>query len=160
MYKVVQIWPGLFVCKSGDISPGHIWTTLYFPKQTYKFQENKNRDIHIFFNYFMGLYFWNLLFGRSKRTSVTFHGTELILESSKSFSKSRKYTANADDESALLNLKTPLVVSPQLSVFCCWDSEIKKGALRWACRCDASDTSIQNLAPLFEAWGFNQMYRC
>ena len=28
-YKVVQIWPGLFVCKSGDISPGHIWTTLY-----------------------------------------------------------------------------------------------------------------------------------
>jgi len=29
MYKVVQIWPGLFVCKSGDISPGHIWTTLY-----------------------------------------------------------------------------------------------------------------------------------
>jgi len=29
MYKVVQIWPGLFVCKSGDISPGHIWTILY-----------------------------------------------------------------------------------------------------------------------------------
>jgi len=29
IYKVVQIWPGLFVCKSGDISPGHIWTTLY-----------------------------------------------------------------------------------------------------------------------------------
>ena len=28
-YNVVQIWPGLFVCKSGDISPGHIWTTLY-----------------------------------------------------------------------------------------------------------------------------------
>jgi len=30
MYKVVQIWPGLFVCKSGDIGPSHIWTTLYF----------------------------------------------------------------------------------------------------------------------------------
>ena len=29
MYKVIQIWPGPFVCKSGDISPGHIWTTLY-----------------------------------------------------------------------------------------------------------------------------------
>ena len=29
-YKLVQIWPGLFVCKSGDISPGHIWTTLYY----------------------------------------------------------------------------------------------------------------------------------
>jgi len=28
LYKLVQIWPGLFVCKSGDISPGHIWTTL------------------------------------------------------------------------------------------------------------------------------------
>jgi len=30
IYKVVQIWLGLFVCKSGDISPGHIWTTLYY----------------------------------------------------------------------------------------------------------------------------------
>jgi len=28
IYKVFQIWPGLIVCKSGDISPGHIWTTL------------------------------------------------------------------------------------------------------------------------------------
>jgi hypothetical protein len=30
MYKVVQIWPGLFVCKQAGYSPGHIWTTLYF----------------------------------------------------------------------------------------------------------------------------------
>ena len=29
MYKVVQIWPGLFVCKQGTVCPGHIWTTLY-----------------------------------------------------------------------------------------------------------------------------------
>ena len=29
--KLVQIWPVRFVCKSGDISPGHIWTTLYIP---------------------------------------------------------------------------------------------------------------------------------
>jgi len=92
--------------------------------------------------------------------SVTFHGTELILESSKSFSKSRKYTANVDDESASLNHKTPLVVSPQLGVFCCWDSEITKGVLRLACGCDVSDTCTQNLAPVFEAWGFSQIYRC
>ena len=30
-YKVVQIWPGLFVCKQIIICPGHIWTTLYIP---------------------------------------------------------------------------------------------------------------------------------
>ena len=29
MYKVVQTWPGQFVCKQAAISPGHIWTTLY-----------------------------------------------------------------------------------------------------------------------------------
>ena len=29
-YKVVQIWPGLFVCKQVTVFPGHIWTTLYF----------------------------------------------------------------------------------------------------------------------------------
>ena len=46
-YKVVQIWPGLFVCKSGDISPGHIWTTLYItvpsspwmPLKMYSYQQ-------------------------------------------------------------------------------------------------------------------------
>jgi hypothetical protein len=30
MYKVVQIWPGLIVCKQVTVCPGHIWTTLYF----------------------------------------------------------------------------------------------------------------------------------
>jgi hypothetical protein len=30
IYKVVQIWPGLFVCKQVTVFPGHIWTTLYF----------------------------------------------------------------------------------------------------------------------------------
>ena len=30
VYKVVQIWPGLFVCKQVTVCPGHIWTTLYF----------------------------------------------------------------------------------------------------------------------------------
>jgi hypothetical protein len=30
-YKVVQIWPGLIVCKLVTVCPGHIWTTLYFP---------------------------------------------------------------------------------------------------------------------------------
>jgi hypothetical protein len=30
MYKVVQIWPGLFVCKQVTVCPSHIWTTLYF----------------------------------------------------------------------------------------------------------------------------------
>jgi hypothetical protein len=28
MYMVVQIWPGLFVCKQVTVCPGHIWTTL------------------------------------------------------------------------------------------------------------------------------------
>jgi hypothetical protein len=30
MYKVVQIWPGRFVCKQVTVCPGHIWTTLYY----------------------------------------------------------------------------------------------------------------------------------
>jgi hypothetical protein len=30
IYKVVQIWPGLIVCKQVTVCPGHIWTTLYF----------------------------------------------------------------------------------------------------------------------------------
>ena len=37
MYKVVQIWPGLIVCKQVTVCPGHIWTTLYYwpnPKWT------------------------------------------------------------------------------------------------------------------------------
>jgi hypothetical protein len=34
LYKVVQIWPGLFVCKQVTVCPDHIWTTLqYFGKQ-------------------------------------------------------------------------------------------------------------------------------
>jgi hypothetical protein len=28
LYKVVQIWPGRFVCKQVTVCPGHIWTTL------------------------------------------------------------------------------------------------------------------------------------
>jgi hypothetical protein len=28
-YKVVQIWPGLFLCKQVTVCPSHIWTTLY-----------------------------------------------------------------------------------------------------------------------------------
>ena len=32
LYKVVQIWPGLIVCKQVTVCPGHIWTTLYIQK--------------------------------------------------------------------------------------------------------------------------------
>jgi hypothetical protein len=32
-YKVVQIWPGRFVCKQVTVCPGHIWTTLYIHKE-------------------------------------------------------------------------------------------------------------------------------
>ena len=37
IYKVVQIWPGLFVCKQVTVCPGHIWTTLY----------NKHTEVHL-----------------------------------------------------------------------------------------------------------------
>jgi hypothetical protein len=33
-YKVVQIWPGLIVCKQVTVCPGHIWTTLYLNRST------------------------------------------------------------------------------------------------------------------------------
>jgi hypothetical protein len=29
IYKVVQIWQVLFVCKQVTVCPGYIWTTLY-----------------------------------------------------------------------------------------------------------------------------------
>jgi hypothetical protein len=41
MYKVVQIWPGLFVCKQVTVCPGHIWTTLYLA-------QIKNLCVHFF----------------------------------------------------------------------------------------------------------------
>ena len=33
-YKVLQIWPGLFVGKQVTVCPGHIWTTLYVQTST------------------------------------------------------------------------------------------------------------------------------
>jgi hypothetical protein len=41
IYKVVQIWPGLFVCKQVTVCPGHIWTTLYLIKHTGKMERVK-----------------------------------------------------------------------------------------------------------------------
>ena len=38
-YKVVQIWPGLFVCKQVTVCPGHIWTTLYMQYEQMHLQE-------------------------------------------------------------------------------------------------------------------------
>jgi hypothetical protein len=35
IYKVVQIWPGLILCKQVTICPGHIWTTLYINSLVY-----------------------------------------------------------------------------------------------------------------------------
>ena len=35
IYKVVQIWPGLIVCKQVTVCPGHIWTTLYNTHKTH-----------------------------------------------------------------------------------------------------------------------------
>jgi hypothetical protein len=34
IYKVVKIWPGLFVCKQVTVCPGHVWTTLYILVRT------------------------------------------------------------------------------------------------------------------------------
>ena len=53
MYKVVQIWPGLIVCKQVTVCPGHIWTTLYFPKFKPK--------IYVFFLLFLSSTIWQLL---------------------------------------------------------------------------------------------------
>jgi hypothetical protein len=42
-YKVVQIWPGLIVCKQATVCPGHIWTTLYksYTMDLKPFQQHK-----------------------------------------------------------------------------------------------------------------------
>jgi hypothetical protein len=45
IYKVVQIWPGLIVCKQVTVCPGHIWTTLYFGtvvRQSCKLAESRS----------------------------------------------------------------------------------------------------------------------
>jgi hypothetical protein len=39
MYKVVQIWPGRFVCKQVAVCPAHIWTTFYI---IYNYIHNKD----------------------------------------------------------------------------------------------------------------------
>jgi hypothetical protein len=36
-HKVVQIWPGLIICKLVTVCPGHIWTTLYISLMTNTF---------------------------------------------------------------------------------------------------------------------------
>jgi hypothetical protein len=41
-YKVVQIWPGLFVCKQVIVCPGHIWNTL----NMYLKNINTGRDLN------------------------------------------------------------------------------------------------------------------
>jgi hypothetical protein len=45
-YKVVQIWPGRFVCKQVTVCPGHIWTTLLywgaFTKPLLQWKRSKN----------------------------------------------------------------------------------------------------------------------
>ena len=45
-YKVVQIWPGLFVCKQVTVCPGHIWTTLYIPETNYVPREHSVAEIN------------------------------------------------------------------------------------------------------------------
>jgi len=62
IYNVVQVWPGLFVCKSGDISPGHIWNTLYihyaliifYMMLTYESKNNTNTRLTAF------IYVWRI----------------------------------------------------------------------------------------------------
>ena len=41
-YKVVQIWPGLFVCKQVTVCPSHIWTTLYIIVTTRSVRTHSN----------------------------------------------------------------------------------------------------------------------
>jgi hypothetical protein len=47
-YKVVQIWPGLFVCKQVTVCPGHIWTTLYMLVLTI-FMRHKSAQSWLFY---------------------------------------------------------------------------------------------------------------
>jgi hypothetical protein len=42
-YKVVQIWPGLIVCKQVTVCPGHIWTTLYHSEHGESFKTELKR---------------------------------------------------------------------------------------------------------------------
>jgi hypothetical protein len=46
IYKVLQIWPGLIVCKLVTVCPGHIWTTLYLDatfRQSSPLSQHQNR---------------------------------------------------------------------------------------------------------------------
>jgi hypothetical protein len=47
-YKVVQIWPGLTVCKQVTVCPGHIWTTLYNAAQQIKITGTWLRHFRVF----------------------------------------------------------------------------------------------------------------
>jgi hypothetical protein len=46
-YKVVQIWPGRFVCKQVTVCPGNIWTTLHL--------DQLNSHCHAFYHFLLKL---------------------------------------------------------------------------------------------------------
>jgi hypothetical protein len=46
-YKVVQIWPGLIVCKQVTVCPGHIWTTLYVTELYDRAKRPENLEVEI-----------------------------------------------------------------------------------------------------------------
>jgi hypothetical protein len=48
LYKVVQIWPGQTVTCLHTASPGHIWTTLYFRKNTTRLSVSLLRICEVF----------------------------------------------------------------------------------------------------------------
>jgi hypothetical protein len=59
---VVQIWPGLFVCKQVTVCPGHIWTTWYIlQKHTHTYYKTHEVQTTIFG--FLWCYFSEFLFG-------------------------------------------------------------------------------------------------
>ena len=50
MYKVVQIWPGLFACKQVTVCPGHIWTTMYIKQAAWFLLDWVQYQTWLFYN--------------------------------------------------------------------------------------------------------------
>jgi len=74
---VVQIWPGLFLFKSGDISPGHIWTTLYI-----QYDKKNIVSLHKYIYIYIYIYMKPVFKWKQKLFTINFNADrQLVLRS-------------------------------------------------------------------------------
>jgi hypothetical protein len=70
-YKVVQIWPGRFVCKQVTVCPGHIWSILYFTTAAYIGKQSPKSGLFQILHTAIGIYATNQYVSAMNCSSVS-----------------------------------------------------------------------------------------